>query len=112
MQAFIVYRDPVCLAGQRQLLGFTDGNGTGLERLRQFARQLDGQQTMLQLGALHFHVLAQLEGELEVTLGNPLMEELTLTGRSPLRPFTLRVPFSVSSSSSSRSKPATATVMR
>ena len=38
---------------------------------------------MLQLGALHFHVLAQLEGELEVTLGNPLMEELTFTGRGP-----------------------------
>lgn len=84
MQAFIVYRDPVCLTGQRQLLGLTDGDGAGLERLRQFARQIDGQQTMLQLGTLHFHVLAQLEGELEVTLGNPLMEETDAHRPQPL----------------------------
>lgn len=94
MQAFVVYHDPVCLTGQRQLVGFAYGDGAGLERLRQFARQIDGQQTMLQLGSLHLHMLAQFEGVLEVTLGNPLMEELTLTGRSPFAPLHLKGAFS------------------
>ncbi len=43
MQASLVCRDPVCLTGQRQLLGFADGNGAGLERLRQLPGQLYGQ---------------------------------------------------------------------
>ncbi|MNW66658.1 hypothetical protein D3C74_451490 [compost metagenome] len=34
-------------------------------------------------------MLAQLEGELEVTLGNSLVEELTLTGRCGLAPLHL-----------------------
>ena len=71
MQASLVYCAPVFLTGQCQLIGLADRDGTRLERLRQLARQIDGQQPMLQLGALHFHMLAQLEGELEVALGDP-----------------------------------------
>ena len=44
---------------------------------------------MLQPCPLNLHVLAQLEGELEVTLGDPLMEELTLASHSGLAPLHL-----------------------
>ena len=39
-----------CLTGQCQLIGFADGDGTGLERFRQLPGQLYGQQTVLQPG--------------------------------------------------------------
>ena len=44
---------------------------------------------MLQLGTLHLYMLAQLEGELEVPLGDPLIEELALTHGGDLAPLHL-----------------------
>ncbi len=55
-----------------------DLDSTRLQRLGQFAGQLDRQQAVDQVGALHHHVVGQLEAALEVALGQTAMQEGSL----------------------------------
>src|SRR6185369_3415905 len=59
-------------------LGGADGDGAGLEPLRDVADQLDMEQAVLEVGALHLDVVGELEAPLEVARGDAAVQVLAL----------------------------------